>query len=565
MRSCGCHTTLGAAAMLALRDPHECGRVITNSFRRRPSGILARWVIGTVLGALCVAYLIVVSPSYAQSEEVRKWTAGAHSVTGVLLSASDGVVTIRLDSGDEVEVSLVELSQTDREFVTAQTQTPGDGGPFRRKPSGTKPKPEDSTQASGQALREGRVQAVTVEGVGFNKKEAEEDAWRTAVRTVVGGYVDAETIVENDKLIRDTIITLSSAYVERAVTRRTRNEEGLIHVTVDAEVRLTKVLDTLRTHSVMVVDVADPLKSERSPKEATQQEQADAGKALIARAMRNYPENCVKVSFSGKPEITATQVKCRINVEPDMEAFSAMADQICEALLISDCKTGVLRNDSQYFGADDSGVPVTQDMFLFSNRGGLRRVVERLFPIQAQITDSQGGKSVDVHDMRSTMMNYEWGVGPLGDKRWGGGNEHPIPYYNTGKKRSLVLIPYRCTERLSRIMWRWFELPVDRHREFVRENNAHGIEMVLELLSAEGSTIADDLTPIKGLGWNSSPPHSSLREGLVVICPFVIGGDSLECFASSFSFERVITLEPSGVDPIKQVRLEVRPGASLKE
>ena len=78
-------------------------------------------------------------------------------------------------------------------------------------------------------------------GTGETEEAALKDAYRDAVETAVGLYVDAEQMVKNDQLIKDEILTQSNAYIEdyREIGRRTAN--GLTTITILAQVRKQKL------------------------------------------------------------------------------------------------------------------------------------------------------------------------------------------------------------------------------------------------------------------------------------------------------------------------------------
>ena len=60
----------------------------------------------------------------------------------------------------------------------------------------------------------GKTQEVVGEGVGTSADLALKDAFRNAVRQVVGAYVDAETLVKNDELVEDKILTYSNGFIK---------------------------------------------------------------------------------------------------------------------------------------------------------------------------------------------------------------------------------------------------------------------------------------------------------------------------------------------------------------
>ncbi len=66
-----------------------------------------------------------------------------------------------------------------------------------------------------------KVVGVVVSGVGLSKEEAQKDAYRNAVRQVVGLYVDSKTLVENDELIEDQVRAASNGVVRTAKPFRT--------------------------------------------------------------------------------------------------------------------------------------------------------------------------------------------------------------------------------------------------------------------------------------------------------------------------------------------------------
>src|SRR5712692_9942416 len=55
---------------------------------------------------------------------------------------------------------------------------------------------------------------VVAEGVGQTAEDARKDAFRNAVRQAVGALIDAETLVQNDQVIKDEVLTYSNALVK---------------------------------------------------------------------------------------------------------------------------------------------------------------------------------------------------------------------------------------------------------------------------------------------------------------------------------------------------------------
>ena len=93
------------------------------------------------------------------------------------------------------------------------------------------------------------VVKVRGRGVGLNQTEALKDAYRDAIENAVGLYVDAEQMVENEDLIKDQILTQSNAYIEKYKVAKATTEQGLIALTIIADVR--KLALTRKVKGVM--------------------------------------------------------------------------------------------------------------------------------------------------------------------------------------------------------------------------------------------------------------------------------------------------------------------------
>lgn len=100
------------------------------------------------------------------------------------------------------------------------------------------------------------VVKVRGRGVGLNQTEALKDAYRDAIENAVGLYVDAEQVVENEDLIKDQILTQSNAYIEKYKVAKATTEQGLIALTIIADVRklaLTrKVKEVMPTQKIAI-------------------------------------------------------------------------------------------------------------------------------------------------------------------------------------------------------------------------------------------------------------------------------------------------------------------------
>ena len=88
---------------------------------------------------------------------------------------------------------------------------------------------------------------VVAEGVGLDPDGALKNAFVQAVRQVVGAYVDAETLVKNDQLVHDKVLTFSRGLVSAYQKISERKRDGLSRVTIRATVRYDKLVADLNS------------------------------------------------------------------------------------------------------------------------------------------------------------------------------------------------------------------------------------------------------------------------------------------------------------------------------
>jgi hypothetical protein len=100
------------------------------------------------------------------------------------------------------------------------------------------------------------AQAAIAEGIGKTAEAALKDALRNAVRQVVGAIVDAETLVRNDEIITDQVLTYSDGLIQSYQELSSREEGGLIHKRILASVVRRSVSARLGELSVNTKPVA---------------------------------------------------------------------------------------------------------------------------------------------------------------------------------------------------------------------------------------------------------------------------------------------------------------------
>jgi hypothetical protein len=142
--------------------------------------------------------------------------------------------------------------------------------------------------------REDRA-TVVVEGVAAEQDDALKDAFRSAIQQVVGTLVDAETLVEDDKVISDKVLTYSDGVIKAYKEVSRKQEKGLWRIKISAVVERRRVAARLREVGVTVKEVegkdiaAEVLTRTEARAKATellQKALADLPNVLVAEAKK---------------------------------------------------------------------------------------------------------------------------------------------------------------------------------------------------------------------------------------------------------------------------------------
>lgn len=211
------------------------------------------------------AMVALLTPTSHGAE--REWTDQTGSVKRVgEFDRLDGKwVHIKLTQGGRLRVPIDWLSDADQTFV--KSEGGGDG-----------------------------IEVVIVEGVGADVEAARRDAYRAAVRQVLGALIDSQTLVENDQLITDKVVVFSNGFVDRVedLPGGATVEAGFTRLRVKAFVKAGEVAKSLRKESiglagpVMHVEDADSLFA----RVLTAQERAASARELFLAAVKDYPASC---------------------------------------------------------------------------------------------------------------------------------------------------------------------------------------------------------------------------------------------------------------------------------
>jgi hypothetical protein len=178
-------------------------------------------------------------------------------------------------------------------------------------------------------------EAIVAEGVGTTPDEALKDAFRNAVRQVVGAVVDAETLIKDDQVIDDKVLTYSDGFIKtfEEVPGFKKSQGGLHRLKIKAAVERRSVVAKLKAAKVTVKEVDG--KGMFAEVVTKLEGEADA-KALIAKAFADYPESVVQAVVKGKPSVETkngkTNLVYELELSVDLARYETFQKKIVELL-----------------------------------------------------------------------------------------------------------------------------------------------------------------------------------------------------------------------------------------
>jgi hypothetical protein len=189
---------------------------------------------------------------------------------------------------------------------------------------------QESRKAATQT--DARVVEVVAEGAGLSLEAAQKDAYRQAVRAVVGLYVDAKTIVENDELIEDRILSASNGFVKTAKTipGSAKQKNGIWRVRVRAKVEVSEVSARLKKENIAIRSLDG---ESLFAKALTKMERRQNTQQLLQELLGELPE-MVKVTLDGEPDYDEVKGELiyQVRLTPDMDAYRKFLPRLTKAL-----------------------------------------------------------------------------------------------------------------------------------------------------------------------------------------------------------------------------------------
>ena len=187
---------------------------------------------------------------------------------------------------------------------------------------------------------------IVASGTGTNEDGAIRQALKNAVQQAVGIIIDAETIVKNDQIIKDEILTATQAIVTKYnPVGKPLIEAGLVTVTIKATVERRGLLQRLEKASVVSRAVEG---KDLFAQAVTELEKEQDAAKIVKRVFQDFPGNVLAAEPFGKPRIiekTSAFVTMGVTVRfsVDREKYKRWYDNFVPILAKVATKSGELR------------------------------------------------------------------------------------------------------------------------------------------------------------------------------------------------------------------------------
>lgn len=102
-----------------------------------------------------------------------------------------------------------------------------------------------------------KTKIIIVTGYGTDHDQALKNALQSAVEQQVGVLIDSETIIKNDELIKNEILTASNGFVQKYDEISTSANNGLTEVKIKAEVKTQAVAQKIKSLNIFTLKVQE--------------------------------------------------------------------------------------------------------------------------------------------------------------------------------------------------------------------------------------------------------------------------------------------------------------------
>ncbi len=336
-------------------------------------------VVGVcVVGVCVVAFAARPAPDRA---DLRTWTdhTGRYRTEAAFVELRDGRVLLEKRDGATIVVSLENLSSADRQYVRTRKAASGArtavrgitsasdaldpwplSGDWHASYVGSRDGPIELDEATRTEAREsstvntqprtiarstartvGRTNVrvpddrgarqVVVVGFGTTPEQALQDCFRKAVENIAGTIVNAESRIENDRLVMERILTFSDGYIEAyEELEDARVENGLIRRRICATVRRDRLMVACGRAESMSIGV-----NGLYPEAMTQLERKRNAQALLRATLDLIPSRLIDLQCKRKPTVAApadtrTGIDVELTIRINASRCAAVQDRLIQ-------------------------------------------------------------------------------------------------------------------------------------------------------------------------------------------------------------------------------------------
>jgi len=164
--------------------------------------------------------------------------------------------TVKIEKSDNRRALLVESDDGSQLRIWADEWDITSGAPQERALPAPSPISEKrntaSTPGSAAGASDSRLLTVVCTGIGLSPDEARQNAFASAIEQTMGVLVDAETLVENDEIIRDNVLTFTRGTVKHFQVLSNWQQGDLHYVRIRADVAIDELTARLKDKRITV-------------------------------------------------------------------------------------------------------------------------------------------------------------------------------------------------------------------------------------------------------------------------------------------------------------------------
>ena len=176
---------------------------------------------------------------------------------------------------------------------------------------------------AGENGGDGEYTEVVVQGMGVDSDAALKNALRAAVQQAVGTMIDARTMVENDEIISDRILSHSGGYVAGYdMVGEPKSEGGLVAVRIAAQVKSLELREKLASEKVIVVAFDG---KDSSAEAFTRRLQEQSAAEILPELFAGFPAEYMTVKMEGEPRMDEAKKKFVVSVRVSMDTSRVKA------------------------------------------------------------------------------------------------------------------------------------------------------------------------------------------------------------------------------------------------